>query len=432
MMDVDAPFNGAAFLVRSHVRLLAAGIRFLLLACFFSATLFGCRRAPESGDATPKPPPIEARQSTISNLRSDWPLFRGNAQATGVADGGLPEKLELLWTFPATKGGFESTAAIVGGMVYIGSTDGNLYAIDLASGKERWHFPTQLGFTASAAVRDGRVYIGDSDGVFYCIDAATGRKLWDYPTDGEINSSANFHAGHVLFGSQDSFLYCLDAVSGKLAWKYQNPDQIRCFPSVAKDRGFVAGCDGVLHVIDLNNGKAVGAVKIDSPTGASPAVMGRTVFVGTEGRTFFAIDPRRQKILWRYESRKGAAAFRSSAAVTPEAVIVGSRDRQVHAFHPKTSAPLWSFRTKGRVDSSPVVVGRRVFVGSGDGRVYAIDVKTGAELWRFEAGGAVIASPAVADGRLVIGNDAGQLYCFGAGKEDNGREQKRALGRASP
>ena len=57
----------------------------------------------------------------------------------------------------------------------------------------------------------------------------------------------------------------------------------------------MAGCDGRLHVIDLKKGEAVGEVKIDSPTGSSPAVMDGTVFVGTEGHTFFAIDPRRRK-----------------------------------------------------------------------------------------------------------------------------------------
>ena len=129
--------------------------------------------------------------------------------------------------------------------------------------------------------------------------------------------------------------------------------------------------------------------------------MGGTVFVGTEGNNFFAIDPQRRKVLWRKERSKHAAAFRSSAAATPEAVIVGSRDRQLHAFDPKTGDPLWSFTTKGLVDSSPVVVGNRVFVGSRDGRVYAIDVKTGAKVWQFDAGGAVVASPAVADGRLL-------------------------------
>jgi len=343
----------------------------------------------------------------------DWPLFRGDAQATGVARETLPEQLDLLWTFSTTQGGFESTAAIVGGAVYIGCTDGKLYALDLASGEMRWEFATPLGFSASAAVRDGLVYIGDADGKFYCLDAKTGRKKWDFETDAEINSSANFHGRHVLFGSQDTHLYCLDAASGKLVWKFESADQIRCFPAVLDNLGFVAGCDGHLHAIDLTHGKETATVNIQAPTGSTPAMMDGTVFVGTEGRQFLAIDPRKAKILWSYESAERGAPFRSSAAVTPQAVVVGSRDKQLHALDPKNGRSLWTFSTKGRVDSSPVVVGPRVFVGSADGRVYALDLKTGEKRWQFEAGGAVLASPAVAKGRLVIGNDAGQLYCFG-------------------
>jgi outer membrane protein assembly factor BamB len=208
----------------------------------------------------------------------------------------------------------------------------------------------------------------------------------------------------------------LDAATGKLAWKYQSQDQVRCFPTVAGNLGFVAGCDGHLHAIDLRGGKAVGSVPLDSPTGCSPAIMEGTVFVGTEGHTFFAIDPQQAKILWRSEDAEHGAAFRSSAAVTADAVIVGARDKQLHAFDPKTGRPLWTFTTKGRVDSSPVVVGDRVFFGSADGRLYGLMAKTGKKIWQFEVGGAIVASPAVADGRLVIGNDDGVLYCFGAKK----------------
>jgi outer membrane protein assembly factor BamB len=361
--------------------------------------------------------------------------------ATGVARGDLPERLDLLWTFSDEKDGFESTAAIVDGVVYIGSTGGKFYALDLANGKQRWVFPTTSSFNASAAVRHGLVYVGDTDGRFHCIEAAAGRPKWEFNAEGEIDSSANFHGNHVLFGSQDTYLYCLDTNSGKLAWKFESPDQVRCFPTVIDHLGFVAGCDGHLHVVDLNQGKETAEVDILAPTGAAPAILNGSIFVGTEGNQFFAIalqtasgqsdnkpnGPAAKegadttgrsgvgcKILWDYHDSEHGAAFRSSAAVTPHAVIVGSRDKQVHAFTPTTGKPLWSFHTKGRVDGSPVVVGRRVFVGSGDGRLYALDVTTGKSLWQFEAGGAIVASPAVAGGRLVIGNDSGSLYCFGA------------------
>jgi outer membrane protein assembly factor BamB len=370
--------------------------------------------------------------------KAAWAMFRGDAQATGVAKGELPEKLELLWTFSTKKGGFEATAAVVGDAVYVGDTGGKFHALNLSDGKPRWSFPAPMGFTASPAVKYGRVFIGDSDGNFYCLDARSGEKVWAFQADGEIDSSANFYekpsppaplpkgegkddepskgeGSYVLFGSQDAMLYCLDAKSGTLVWKFEGGDQIRCFPAVLDHYAFIAGCDAALSMIDLENrGRIVGKVPIDSPTMCTPAVMDGKIFVGTEGNVFFCIEPKEQKILWRFEAGKLANSYRSSAAVSKEAVIVGSRDKRLHALDPATGKPLWSFATRNRVDSSPVIVGSRVFVGSADGRIYGINIKTGAKVWQFEAGGAVVASPAVAEGRMVIGNNQGELFCFGA------------------
>ncbi len=346
-----------------------------------------------------------------------WPVFRGNGQSTGVATGSLPETLELLWTFSTDDGGFESTAAIVDATVYVGCLDGNLYAIDLATGEKRWAFPTDLGFTASPAVRGGRVYIGDYDGKLYCLDAKSGDLLWDFQTEAEINSSANFYKDTVVFGSQDGILYCLEAKSGKVVFEYESQDMIQCSPAVVDDRAFVAGCDGRLHVVDLLKGERVRDIDLSAPTLCTAAIRRNMAFVGTTGSTLFGVDWQKGEVVWTYENPERAAEFRSSAAVTAKAVIVGSYDKLVHAVDIETGKGLWTFPTKARVDSSPVVVGQRVFVGSADGRIYALDLDSGKELWQFEAGGSILASPAVAAGRLVIGTDDGDLYCFGAKEE---------------
>ena len=393
----------------------------------------GCRPTPESARPQGSSPPANVTSPggtqraaapvgitpdeqipTASKAGDAWPLFRGDPQATGVAAGSLPEKLELLWSFSPDGWGFQSTAAIAEGMVYAGCLDGNLYAVDLASGRKKWEFPTELGFTASAAVRKGLVFIGDSDGRFYCIDAKSGKEKWHFDTEVEINSGANFYKDNVLFGSQDGKLYCLRADSGEKVWEYESENMIQCSPTVAGNRAFVAGCDARLHVIDLGKGRSVGEVDIEQPTLCTPAVLGRMVFVGTIGNTFFGIDWQESTVVWRYESTKRSAEFRSSAAVTPELVIVGARDRQVHAVDRKSGQGRWTFPTKSPVDGSPVVVGSRVFVGSADGRYYALDLKTGRQLWLYEAGGSILASPAIAAGRLVIGTDDGDLFCFGA------------------
>lgn len=343
-----------------------------------------------------------------------WPMFRGDSFSTGIAQTELPEQPELLWTYRVEKGAFEGTAAIVDGTVYVGDLDGKLYALDLATGELRWHFTSleKDGFMASPTVRDGKVYVGDIFGHFYCLNAKDGNRQWSFDAQAEIDSSANFYKGNVLVGSQDATLYCLGANDGQLIWKYTIEDQIRCTPTVVEDRCFVAGCDGKLHIIDLTQGKSVASVEIESPTMSTPAVRGDLVYFGTEGGTFFCINWRDAKIVWRKETTRGKS-IRSSAAASDEYIVFGDQGRQVRALQPKDGTELWTFGTKKKVDSSPVLVGGRAFVGSSDGRVYGIDLKSGQKSWEFEAGGGFSASPAVADGRLVIASDDGVIYCFG-------------------
>ena len=85
---------------------------------------------------------ITALVAGFSAVAADWPQFRGNPRLTGVAQTAPAANLKLLWTF---EGGdaFLSSAAIVGGVVYVGGENGELFAVDLASGKLRWK--TKLG-----------------------------------------------------------------------------------------------------------------------------------------------------------------------------------------------------------------------------------------------------------------------------------------------
>ena len=104
---------------------------------------------------------------------ADWPMFRGNPALTGVAPGTLPDKPALLWSFK-TRGPIKSSAAIVGNRVFIGSNDTNVYALDLATGKQIWTSGTGDAVESSPLVLDGRVFVGSVDGALYALDAASG------------------------------------------------------------------------------------------------------------------------------------------------------------------------------------------------------------------------------------------------------------------
>src|SRR5262245_33372310 len=129
---------------------------------------------------------------------SDWPLFRGNPQLTGVSTNAqLPEKLETVWTFEAGTG-IESSPTISQGIVYIGSLDGNLYAVDLDSGKLKWKFQATDEIKSSPSISADSVYFGDEKGSFFALDKQTGQKRWDFKADAGVTSSANFSGDRVI------------------------------------------------------------------------------------------------------------------------------------------------------------------------------------------------------------------------------------------
>ncbi|NDA66991.1 MAG: hypothetical protein EBY09_10160, partial [Verrucomicrobia bacterium] len=67
---------------------------------------------------------------TTSGSATDWAQYRGTADLRGVASGKLASQLDLLWSFK-TGGPVKSSAAIVGGNVFVGSDDGFLYSLAL-------------------------------------------------------------------------------------------------------------------------------------------------------------------------------------------------------------------------------------------------------------------------------------------------------------
>jgi outer membrane protein assembly factor BamB len=341
----------------------------------------------------------------------DWPLFRGNPLQNGVASSNLPAKLAVRWKFK-TKDSVEAAVAIANGVVYVGSFDEHLYALDLANGKEKWK--VKIGpIRAAPSYKDGSVYVGTEDGLFFRLEAATGKEVWKFDTDAEITSAANFVGDRVLFGSSRSLLYCLGA-DGKLIWKFRiEGGPVNGSPTVVGNRTFVGGCDSKLHIIDVDKGKEITSVDLGGQTGATAAVAGDCVYIGTmQPGNVQAVNWKKAEVGWVYEPQR-SGEFYSSPAVTDKLVIVGGRDKLVHALDRQNGRPVWYFPTKKRVDGSPVVVGGRVYVGSLDGNLYVLDLAKGTEVQRFELGRSIAASPAVAEGCLVIGTTDGVVYCLG-------------------
>jgi glucose dehydrogenase len=154
---------------------------------------------------------------------------------------------EVIWKF-ATGGMVRSSPAVSGGIVYFASYDGNIYAVCAKSGELVWKFATAGErhfearglhgykpstqtipdfwdmFESSPLVGGGLVYCGSGDGNMYALDAATGEKRWAFQTGDVVHSSPALADGTLYFGSFDTYMYAVDALTGVEKWRFKTGD----------------------------------------------------------------------------------------------------------------------------------------------------------------------------------------------------------------
>jgi len=188
-----------------------------------------------------------------------WTQFRGTPRLSGVATAAPPATLAVKWTYDAGES-VESSAAIADGAVYVGSTKGELLALDLETGKLRWKYATgPNGFIgeSSPAVHDGAVFVGDLAGTVHAVSTTDGKKLWTFATDGEVKSSPAIVDDLVLIGSYDTHLYALERKSGKLRWKLQTDGPVHATAAVHNGLVYIAGCDERFRAVRAAVGDAL-------------------------------------------------------------------------------------------------------------------------------------------------------------------------------
>ncbi len=345
----------------------------------------------------------------------EWPMFRGNPALTGVAGGTLPDKPVLLWNFK-TGGAVKSSAVIGGGKVYIGSNDGFIYALDFASGRKLWACKARGAVLAPPLLADDRVFIGDSEGFFYALNAQDGRLLWKKDTEGKIVASATLfqEAGkpaRVLTGSYDFKMYCFNASDGVVAWTYETGNYINGACAIDHGRTIFGGCDSILHVLSLTDGRKEKEIDAGAYIAASVALAGDCAYFGQYENEFLCVNLKTGVVAWRYHDLD--FPYMASAAVTADRVVFGGFDKQMHCLQRANGTNLWKFATRGKIESSPVVAGDEVVFGSDDGNLYALGLEDGRERWSYDLGQPVVSSPAVAARKIVMGCDDGNVYCFG-------------------
>jgi outer membrane protein assembly factor BamB len=412
----------------------------------------------------------------------DWPMFHQNARHSGLSSetaitSSNAGQLSLRWE---TNTGARSQSSPVVAyssklgktLVYVGNSAGDMSAYDTKTGDRIWVYPTGAAIQSTAAVSAGVVYVGSGDHYLYALDAASGALRCRFLTGGVISSSPAVvnpdGTGRVVYvgdnglsGNDDGgHLWAINAVDANAVancgakWSYSawgdppgsQPDVGTWSPpAFAKDATgrplVVVGSsspEGAVYAFDARTGARVWRfqtrVEFDSDVGAGPTITAPgvngfadgVVYVAGKSRVMYALNLRTGAQIWAFDvaadSPDAPDPTRSTAALVGKRLVFGY-GAGVYAINAITGtasgAPgLWK-TTGAETVSSPAVTGpsssRVVFVGDVLGVVHGLDLQSGAERWSFPTDGLIYSSPAISGGRLFITSADGFLYGFDLG-----------------
>ncbi|MGM0510358.1 MAG: PQQ-binding-like beta-propeller repeat protein [Thermoplasmatota archaeon] len=350
-------------------------------------------------------------ESITSLSETGWPGFGFDEKNTHQSPYNTSHvNGSLKWSFDMSNWVWSSAAISEEGTLYIGSTDGNLYAINSTDGNLIWSFETGDDIVSSPAIDEqGNIYVGSQDNHLYSL-YPNGTLRWEFETDGMIHSSpAISQNGTVYVGSDDTYFYGISQ-SGNLRWKYKADSWFWSSPAIDDDGTVYVGCgDKNLYAFNPN-----GTLEWNFTTRgfiySSPAIGNdRTIYFGSYDGKLYALSPQGDKI-WSYNF--GDEVVSSPAISSDGTVYIGTHDKSLHAIYPN-GTHRWEFETNGHVKSSPAVgANGNLYFGSYDGHVYALDHE-GNERWNYDTGWEIYASPSIGpNGDIYLGSWDSNLYAF--------------------
>jgi outer membrane protein assembly factor BamB len=128
----------------------------------------------------------------------------------------LDDELETVWQFEGADGALAATVTVADGVVYAGAFDNKLYALDEATGDERWSIESDNWFWSQPVVHEGTVYAASLDGKVYAVDAQSGEARWSKPfnTDSQVRSGLAVSGDALIVGARDGRVHRLSLADG--------------------------------------------------------------------------------------------------------------------------------------------------------------------------------------------------------------------------
>lgn len=329
--------------------------------------------------------------------------------AAGAVAPPAAQEIKPVWEFTC-EDELRGSPTYNNGVIYVGSYDNNLYALNASNGGFLWKYPTEGGIVSKPVVYEGNVYFGSEDRRLHVISARSGQINWTYYTNAPVRSSPYIAEAHVFIGSDDGFLHAVNTLTGRRAWQIDAGAPIRSTPLVEHDLVYFGSESGEVYCADFR-GKIKWRFKAKRAVTSTPLISKGVLYFGSMDSTLYAVDAQTGWVIWRF--RLGKATI-SSPCMMDDLIYTGCVDGQIYCIDSKSAKLLWSYSTEHQVTGSPIQYNDSVYCGSVDGHIYCLEYRTGRLRWKFRTEGPITSTPVAIDGKVYIGSTDHKIYALNA------------------
>ena len=294
---------------------------------------------------------------------------RGDVDAISVGSG------TQLWTETVHGGGVASTVAVDAGMVFVVTEGGSVDELDAATGSPGWTVKLQAGTALSSpAVVGGSIFVASASGTVYALRESSGSVEWDEPLPGATTSApaVDPDAGTLVIGDSTGTVTAFDTATGATRWTHVTGGAVTAAPMIVGETVYVGSQNGDAYALSEATGDVQWTTVTDAPISAAPvlAAGAPSIGFGSRAATYY-LNPRDGAVVYRVAMTApitglgGAIGF--VVTVQSDGEIVGSKPQATDPY-------AWQVKLSGTFDSAPTVVNDAVYVTGKNGMVtcYAI------------------------------------------------------------
>jgi outer membrane protein assembly factor BamB len=297
---------------------------------------------------------------------------------------------EVQWSYDIRRDGkqqsFHGDPLVTGDLILIGtdrSCDpegvGHVYAFERDSGKVRWKYRSTSVPTDIVQI-GSNVFFGSFQDQWSSVDLSTGNLKWNFST-GATNPDCNPPRAPVTDGTRlfiaglDGLVYALSALSGRVTWK-RKLTAAASTGLVLKDKTIYVGTnDQRIYRLNSDTGAVISELAVEAKPVGRPTFANDSLYMFLENAServgyIIAVDSTLARVRWEQRSSPDWASERPH--LWKELVVAGNCRGEMAAFRVTDGVPQWNLNLKGCIRSIGSS-GNMLFAGVQEGTVYAYE-----------------------------------------------------------